>query len=237
MPNKISQDNGLVGQKVSIIIPAFNESRTISEIIKVAKSHPWVGEVLVVDDGSTDATSQISTGAGAKVVRLFKNRGKATAMDTGVAYSSHEIFCFLDADITGLDHRILSELIEPVMSGRYNMFIGILARKFSFINGLLPFLPKLSGNRSLRKGLWALIQDGYKKSFQIEIALNYYAKKGKLKIGSKIFSSLKQVTKEKKWGFLPGFSKRILMVGDILIIFVKLYIIRNTLQSINRKSS
>jgi glycosyltransferase involved in cell wall biosynthesis len=231
MPSEKSQTNARdIPSVTTVIIPAFNESRTISKVIQAAWSYPVVGEVLVVDDGSSDETPGISESAGAKVIKLAKNRGKATAMDVGVENSSHEIICFLDADILGLDETVISELIEPVISGRYDMFIGILARKSAFTNKLLPYLPKLSGNRSLRKSLWMLIPGEYKKNFQIEIALNYYAKKNMLKIGSKIFPSLRQAIKEKKWGFLIGFAKRGLMVFDILIIFLKLYIIRNFLQ-------
>ncbi len=65
--------------KVSVIIPAFNEERTIGEVVKIAKNNPFVDEVIVVNDASTDRTPIIAKKSGAKVINFKENKGKGWA--------------------------------------------------------------------------------------------------------------------------------------------------------------
>ncbi|MEI8315909.1 MAG: glycosyltransferase family 2 protein [Verrucomicrobiota bacterium] len=81
------------------LIPAFNEAGQIADVIQRAQPH--VREVVVVDDGSTDATSAVATAAGATVIRHDVNRGKGAAIITGLKYlrqSPASCGVFLDAD-------------------------------------------------------------------------------------------------------------------------------------------
>ena len=70
---------------VIAVIPAFNEARTIADV--VAGLGPLVGTVLVVDDGSHDDTGERATAAGARVVRHGTNRGKGAAVRTGLDHA------------------------------------------------------------------------------------------------------------------------------------------------------
>lgn len=70
-------------ERVAVVIPAKNEAERIEATILSARRIPGVDLVVVVDDGSTDATSAVAMGAGALVVRHKSNRGKAAAMATG----------------------------------------------------------------------------------------------------------------------------------------------------------
>src|SRR5699024_3635881 len=70
-------------ERVAVVIPAKNEAERIEATIFSARRIPGVDLVVVVDDGSTDATSAVAMGAGALVVRHKSNRGKAAAMATG----------------------------------------------------------------------------------------------------------------------------------------------------------
>ncbi|MDR1799681.1 MAG: glycosyltransferase, partial [Bifidobacteriaceae bacterium] len=72
-------------QRVAVVIPAKNESARIAATVRAALTIPGVDLVLVVDDGSGDATGAFAREAGAVVVRHSHNRGKAAAMETGAA--------------------------------------------------------------------------------------------------------------------------------------------------------
>ena len=81
------------------LIPAFNEAGPLADVIRRAQPH--VREVVVVDDGSTDATSAVASAAGATVLRHDVNRGKGAAIITGLNYlrqSPASCGIFLDAD-------------------------------------------------------------------------------------------------------------------------------------------
>ena len=92
---------------VSVIIPAYNEEKTVANVVKVVKSLNYIEEVIVVDDGSTDQTAQLSLEAGATVINHIKNRGKGAAIKTGFKSSKGEIVVFIDADLHNLTkHQI-----------------------------------------------------------------------------------------------------------------------------------
>jgi glycosyltransferase involved in cell wall biosynthesis len=84
---------------VIAFIPAYNEAAKIGEV--VAQTRRYVNEVLVIDDGSSDNTTAVAEQAGAKVIRHEHNRGKGSAIVTGLAYfgrAEAEFAMLLDAD-------------------------------------------------------------------------------------------------------------------------------------------
>lgn len=108
---------------ISIIIPAHNAQKTITACVSALMDQtnaPSPYEVIVVDDGSTDATAQLASEAGAKVICQEK-RGPASARNTGIRAASGEITCFTDADCAPLPdwiHQITAPLLaEPEISG------------------------------------------------------------------------------------------------------------------------
>jgi len=85
---EVSSGNGTPAKEAPellALIPAFNEAASIETVVADAQRH--VGEVLVVDDGSTDATARLAGDAGATVIRHTANLGKATALQTGFDYA------------------------------------------------------------------------------------------------------------------------------------------------------
>jgi glycosyltransferase involved in cell wall biosynthesis len=84
---------------VSVILAAYNEAGTIEQVVRGCIEHtPDLLEVIVVDDGSADATSRLAEAAGAKVHRLPKNRGKGAAVRHGIENARGDVLLFLDAD-------------------------------------------------------------------------------------------------------------------------------------------
>ena len=85
-------------EKISVIIPAFNEEENIAKTIKLAKESKNVDEVLVVNNLSTDKTEEVSIANGARVVNC-NEQGKGNAMEVGIQMAKNEIIIFLDADV------------------------------------------------------------------------------------------------------------------------------------------
>lgn len=220
--------------KVSAIIAAYNEQDTIAEVVRAVEGHPSIGEIIVVDDGSSDATSARARETSARVITLEQNAGKAGAMNAGVRAASNDTILFLDADILGLTHEIITLTVTPVLMGKCGMFVAIRARRTYWMNRLLYFVPVLGGERALTKDIWRLVPRTYRKGFQIEIALNYYTKKSGRKMAFGVMPGLSQVIKEKKRGFWLGLWQRIKMCAEVLWISFRLYVIRNLLTLFSR---
>ena len=114
------------------IIAAKDEQDRIAATVEAAASLPGVDLVVVVDDGSVDATGRIAAGSGAKVVRHSRNRGKGAAMETGAAAvrlldeGEPRHLIFLDADL-GESAKQAGPLIEPVRDGSAAMTIAVFS--------------------------------------------------------------------------------------------------------------
>jgi len=106
-----------------IVIPAYNEELTIGSVVALAKKY---GDVLVVDDGSSDRTSEIAKEAGAIVIRHERNVGKGQALKTGFEYAlsrGYDFVVTLDADGQHNPDEI-PLLLEPTIKGEADLVIG-----------------------------------------------------------------------------------------------------------------
>jgi DNA-binding response OmpR family regulator len=126
----MTSENGHHGTKapgtpnVLAVIPAYNEERFIGSV--VLKAAQFAGQVVVVDDGSTDATAEVAQKAGALVVRHHENRGKGAALSTAFSLTSRfnpDVVVMLDADGQHLPEE-LSLVIDPVLKGEADIVIG-----------------------------------------------------------------------------------------------------------------
>lgn len=211
--------------KTAVIIPAYNEGKTIENVLKVANDSQFVDEVIVVDDGSCDATAEIAKNNGARVIKMGKNFGKGKALDKGVKSTDKEFVLFLDADLIGLKKRHLDFLLGPVLEKRCDMSVGAIDRSQigSFLNNIFqrtesPF----SGIRAMKRDFWFKIPEKYKRDFYVESAITYFAKKNKLKVFPLVLHGVRHVTKEDKRGFWPGTKARWKMNFQIVFINIAL---------------
>jgi glycosyltransferase involved in cell wall biosynthesis len=125
---------GLGAGGVAVVIPARNEADRIRATVTAAAGLAGVGLVVVVDDGSADATGDLARRAGAAVMRHARNRGKGAAMETGAeavrlvdqreGRDSPRHLLFLDADLAGSAARAWP-LAEPVVAGKADMTIAV----------------------------------------------------------------------------------------------------------------
>ena len=106
---------------VSVVIPAFNEEGGIADVVRrLAAVGPW-REIVVVDDGSTDATAARAADAGARVVRHPYNKGNGASVKTGIREAAGSVVLLMDADGQHDPGEALS-VIAPV--GIHDMVIG-----------------------------------------------------------------------------------------------------------------
>lgn len=210
---------------ISVIIPAFNEEATVGACVAAVRGHPQVDEIIVVDDGSADRSAEVAERAGATVIRLAANVGKAMALDAGVRAARNETLLFLDADVSGHTHATITRIIQPVLEGKVEMFVGIHARRTLWLNRLLPVFPIIGGDRALTRRLWDAVPAAHKRGFQIEIAMNHTAKRFPLRMGFALIPGITHHSKERKYGVLVGLWRRFLMMRDIVRVTLRLYVL------------
>ena len=124
-------------QNVAVVIPAFNEALVIGSI--VIQTLRYVPKVIVVDDGSKDNTATIAECAGAEVLRMGTNQGKASAIMAGFTHakeSGYENVVMLDGDGQH-DPNEIPLMVIPVISGGADLVIG--SRYLSERNFIPPY--------------------------------------------------------------------------------------------------
>ena len=104
-------------KNVSVIIPAYNEEKTIGQVIDIINKSNENCEIIVVDNCCTDNTVAIATQKKAKIVNC-NNQGKGYAMEAGLKAASNEIVVYLDADIADYKESLIDDLVEPIINGR-----------------------------------------------------------------------------------------------------------------------
>jgi glycosyltransferase involved in cell wall biosynthesis len=106
---------------VSVVIPAYNETATVGEVVKgILELHPHF-EIIVINDGSTDETAEVAKDAGAIVYSHPYNIGNGAAIKSGIRIASGEILVFMDGDGQH-DPKEISSLLEPFPN--YDMVVG-----------------------------------------------------------------------------------------------------------------
>lgn len=184
---------------VSIIIPAYNEERTIEEIISKVYNVSINKEIIVVNDGSQDRTSTIISNIkdkyNLKIINLEKNFGKGYAIRKGIEASSGEIILTQDADLE-TDPAEYQKLLAPIIEGRAKVvfgsrFLGSInnMNKFNYIgNKFLTFIAnvlyriKITDEATVYKIFLKEVLDGIKlKSNRFELCPELVAKIAKRK--------------------------------------------------------
>ncbi len=216
----------------SLIIPAFNEERTIRGVLKPAVESGIFKEIILVDDGCTDKTSEIfsnfaeqvkSNNPPGTILPTFRtvthahNLGKAISLRDGLNLADSDIVVFLDADLINLEPRHIKALLEPLLEGgKYRSSLGVFTGGRTFTTLAQKISPFISGQRAcFKKDL-----TGFKKweyvGFGIETALNRYFQENNINIRVIELDGVSQLMKEEKRGFAKGFISRLRMYWEIL---------------------
>ncbi len=119
--------NFFPNKKISILIPVYNEEKTIKEILnRVLKvTQNWQTEIIVINDGSTDKTLKKLKGFSDKIIliNLEKNRGKGFALREGFKKAGGKIIIIQDADLE-YNPKDYQKLLTPILEGKTKIVYG-----------------------------------------------------------------------------------------------------------------
>ena len=168
-------------QKVSVIIPAYNEEDTVAKVVEVVRNVSFVDEIIVVNDGSSDKTKEEAIKAGAIVINHETNKGKGEALYTGYKQAECDVIAFIDADIYNLTSKKVESMIMPILLGDAE----ITKTKFSRVSGRVTeltakpllnfFFPEisfeqpLSGQFAARKN--TLRKINFEKDYGVDVGI------------------------------------------------------------------
>jgi len=200
---------------VSVIIPTYNDSRKIKDIVKTLKQVKDILEIIIVDDGSSEEHKQIFRSIkGVKLITHKINQGKSFAMKSGVLASEGDLTMFIDADLSNLTPSYAQALLSPVKEKKYDMTISLRGGGGSeqIVKKLhLYFAQALSGERVLHK-FWITnnMDIFHSKGYCIESEINKRFL-GKLRVAFVDLPNLKHDLKVNKFG-IKG------LVGDFRML-------------------
>jgi len=216
-------------KKISCIICAFNEEKRISVVLSALKNHPYINEIIVIDDGSTDKTKDIVKQFDfVKLISQEKNGGKSKAMARGIKEASYDILIFLDADILSITSDDITELVKPVLENKSDMSIS-LRRNSLWIYKKIG-LDFVSGERVISKKYLINELEEIEKlpGFGIEVFMNRIIIKNKLRVKIVKWNNVRVERKRDKIGFWKGTMGDFLMIKEIMkVISFKEIIFQN----------
>lgn len=167
--------------KLSVIIPARNEEKSIRKVIKIVKQNPNVDEIIVVDNNSTDKTSVLANNEGAKVI-FCKEQGKGYAIEKGLLEAKNEIVVFIDADINNYSKDLIKTLSDPIINEDIDFVKSMFQRTGGRVTELVAkplldilfpeihkFSQPLSGMIAGKKSLFLKIN--FEKDYGVDIGI------------------------------------------------------------------
>jgi glycosyltransferase involved in cell wall biosynthesis len=183
---------------LSIIIPAYNEEKTILEIIqrvKAAEPRDLSKEIVVVDNGSDDGTFEKAKGAGGIKVFREMERGKGAALRKGFNEATGDIIIIQDADLE-YNPKDYKKLLKPILDGRADVVYG--SRFFSSEEKRVLFFWHYVANR-----IFTLLSNMLTNLTLSDMETGYKA------FRKEVVNSFKNKLKSKKFGIEPEITARI----------------------------
>jgi len=207
--------------KISAIICAYNEEKTLENvIISVAQSNLF-DEIIIINDGSTDSTNNIIL----KLKKSFnlidihftENKGKGYAMAEGIERAGGEILVFIDADLEGIKKKHLLSLIEPIIEKKADLVMGqpII---YLFSDYKINPLKYLTGERALyKKDILPIVDRIRYSKFGVETLINLYYKASNKKMKMVLLNGIKHYIKFEKTNSSKAFMQYLQAIKQILV--------------------
>jgi GT2 family glycosyltransferase len=209
---------------VVVLIPARDEAARVGATVEAAREIPGVARVVVIDDGSSDATGARARDAGAEVLRLERNLGKGAALDRGLdlVRESADVLLLLDADL-GESAAQGAVLLSPVLAGDADMTVAAFPPQagkagFGLVKGLarwgirtlgraagrsFPAAAPLSGQRAMTRACWERVAP-FAFGYGVEVALTVRA----LRLGMRVLEVPTTMSHEATGRDAAGFTHR-----------------------------
>jgi glycosyltransferase involved in cell wall biosynthesis len=202
---------------LSCIICAYNEAPRIGAVLAAAAQSPELGEIIVVDDASTDGTAEaVRRFPSVKLISLQKNGGKSRALVRGLNAAKNDTIMLLDADLAGLTAGDIANLAKPVLSGRADVSISLRRNAFAIHHWLgLDFT---SGERVIPKSLLSDVLHEIDRlpRFGIESYMNNLIILRSMRLAVVPWQSVTHMRKAEKYGAVRGTLSDLGMAFDVL---------------------
>jgi glycosyltransferase involved in cell wall biosynthesis len=201
--------------KISVIIAAYNEESRIANVLKVVEKCPLIDEVIVVNDGSKDNTSEVVKKYNVTLVENEKNMGKTLTVKKGIELAKNDIIMLLDADLVGLNDDAIEKLASPVLNGEVDWTLSIRSNSFGYMR--LAKMDWVSGERVIPKRLLSdpLIWSRPDVGFGLETLMNKSLLGKNTTFRSVYLGGLVNTNKASKVGLLDGLKGEVKMVRQI----------------------
>jgi glycosyltransferase involved in cell wall biosynthesis len=206
-----------INESISVIIPAYNEAKNVSRVLKVLEEIKWIDEIIVVDDCSADTTALVAQKFQVKVLKHDINLGKGGAMATGVKAAKYDLLLFLDADLIGLKEDHLLSILSPIIFyKKADLSLGVFSLdEITPTNFANRVFPSITGQRAIRKNALPPLEKIAKTRYGVDLFISRHIPKPRRAVVK--LKGLTQVIKEKKNDdIVAGLKSRFKMYKEIL---------------------
>lgn len=208
--------------RCTAVVPVYNEANTIRGVVEALLACERIGEVIVVDDASTDETATVLKGLPVRLVANEINLGKDRSVILAARRARFDRLFLADGDLVGLEAEHVDKLIAAAEQNR--LVLGIIRPQA--VLGWLFFLNRyvfsLTGLRVLHRDDLLSLGTTSLNRYRLESFLNVAARRQGWKVKKVVLRGIIHVIKERKGPLLPALHNRALMALDILVFYVKI---------------
>lgn len=207
-----------IEEKISLIVPAYNEAKNLHRVLDVVTRLKWLDEIIVVNDASTDRTQKIiEKYKNVILLNRQQNGGKGKALADGIRKAKSKLLIFIDADLTGLKEEHLLKLLAPILFTKSaDLSLGVFGlKKITRTKIANRTFPLISGQRAIWKNKLPPLKKIEDEKYGVDIAITLAIPKKRIEVV--VLQGLSQVTKEEKdKDILKTLQSRYRMYCDII---------------------
>lgn len=199
--------------RVDAVVCAYNEEATVGDVVRTLRAAGVLDRVLVMDDGSRDATAARARDAGAEVVTIAPNGGKGPAMLRGWQASTADAVFFCDADLVALTPFHVRTLVGLARDA--DMVVGL--RDYGpLYNFVQRDLPAITGERVVRRAVLEAVEPSFWRGYRIEVGINAAAARLGARVVKRVLAGLGSRAKWTKGDVKGGIVQAARMTVEVL---------------------
>lgn len=213
-------------ESIACIICAYNEEKTISDVIDKVCSSGIFSQIVIVNDGSEDFThleiKRMSKIYSFDYIHLSQNKGKGFAMAKAVEKTYMDTIVFCDADLSGIRRTHFMQLIRPILDNESDMVLGQGAE--TIVNYKMNPFKSITGQRSVKRiDLINILDDMKTSRFGVETLINLYYQSSMKNVKYVMLEGLKHPTKFSKTSHPRAIMEFIIEGQQIMLTVFKNY--------------